>query len=81
MNKSADKLLVDQLTESKFDIIAKVANATIGMHIPPVKAMTPEESKAWHETHAYYDKDGHFIISSEPIEYDGINKIKPNIKL
>ena len=29
----------------------------------------------------YYDKDGHFIISPDPVEYDGINKIKPNIKL
>ena len=30
---------------------------------------------------AYYDKDGHFIISPDPVEYDGVNKIKPNIKI
>ena len=27
------------------------------------------------------DKDGHFYICDEPIEYDGINKIKPEIKI
>lgn len=81
MNKSAPEILAKQMTETKFDIMAHVADATIGMHIPPVKAMTPEESKQWHETHAYYDKDGHFIISPDPVKYDGINKIKPNIKL
>ena len=81
MNKSTAELLTDQLTKEKFDIIGKIADATIGMHIEGTKAMTPEESKAWHETHAYYDKDGHFIISPDPVEYDGINKIKPNIKL
>ena len=80
-NKSTAELIADQLTKEKFDILSKVADATIGMHIEGTKAMTPEESKAWHETHAYYDKDGHFIISPDPVEYDGINKIKPNIKL
>jgi len=81
MNKSIPELLVDQLTKEKFDILGKVADATIGVHIEGTKAMTPEESKRWHETHAYYDKDGHFIISPNPVEYDGINKIKPNIKI
>ena len=81
MNKSTAELLADQLTKEKFDLISQVANATIGMHIEGTKAMTPEESKKWHETHAYYDKDGHFIISPDPVEYDGINKIKPNIKI
>ena len=80
-NKSTAELIADQLTKEKFDILGKVADATIGMHIEGTKAMTPEEFKAWHETHAYYDKNGHFIISPDPVEYDGINKIKPNIKL
>lgn len=81
MNKSTAELLADQLTKEKFDILGKIADSTIGMHIEGTKAMTPEESKQWHETHAYYDKDGHFIISPDPVEYDGINKIKPNIKI
>jgi len=81
MSKLEEKLLADQLTKEKFDILAHITNAMIGTHIEGIKAMTPEESKAWHETHAYYDKDGHFIISPDPVEYDGINKIKPNIKL
>lgn len=81
MNKSTSELLADQLTKEKFDLISQVANATIGIHIEGTKAMTPEESKKWHESHAYYDKDGHFIISPDPVEYDGINKIKPNIKI
>lgn len=81
MNKSTAELLADQLTKEKFDILGKIADSTIGMHIEGTKAMTPEESKKWHETHAYYDKDGHFIISPDPVEYDGINKIKPNIKI
>ena len=81
MNKSTAELLAEQLTKEKFDLISQVANATIGAHIEGTKAMTPEESKKWHETHAYYDKDGHFIISPDPVEYDGVNKIKPNIKI
>jgi len=81
MNKSIPELLADQLTKEKFSILGKIADATIGAHIEGTKAMTPEESKQWHETHAYYDKDGNFIISPNPVEYDGINKIKPNIKL
>jgi hypothetical protein len=79
--KSIPELLADELTKQKIDIISKIANETIGMHIKGTKAMTPEESKKLHETHAYYDKDGHFIISPDPVEYDGINKIKPNIKI
>ena len=57
MNKSTAELLADQLTKEKFDILGKIANATIGMHIEGTKAMTPEESKKWHEIDAYYDKD------------------------
>ena len=63
------------------EISRKIADTTIGIDIIGTKAMTPKESKQWHETHAYYDKDGHFIISADPVEYDGINKIKPNIKI
>lgn len=81
MNKSTAELLTDQLTKEKFNILGKIADATIGAHIKGTKSMTPEESKQWHETHAYYDKDGNFIISPNPVEYDGINKIKPNIKI
>lgn len=81
VNKSIPELLADQLTKEKFNILGKIADATIGAHIKGTKAMTPEESKKWHETYAYYDKDGHFIISPDPVEYDGINKIKPNIKI
>ena len=81
MNKSTAELLADQLTKEKFDLISQVANATIGIHIEGTKAMTPEESKKWYESHAYYDKDGHFIISPNPVEYDGVNKIKTNIKI
>lgn len=62
-------------------LLVNIVNKTIGSEIVETKSMTPEESKAWHETHAYYDKDGHFIISPDPVEYDGINKIKPNIKI
>lgn len=79
--KSIPELLVDELTKQKIDIISKIADATIGAHIEGTKAMTPEESKQWHETHAYYDKDGRFIISPDPVEYDDINKIKPNIRI
>jgi len=81
INKSTAELLAEQLTKEKFNILGKIADATIGAHIEGTKAMTPEESKKWHETHAYYDKDGHFIISPDPVEYDGVNKIKPNIKI
>lgn len=81
MNKSASEILADQLTEEKFDLISQIANTTIGINIKGIKAMTPEESKKWHETHAYYDKDGHFIISPDPVKYDGVNKIKPNMKI
>lgn len=61
--------------------ILDITNATIGFSLPSVKPMTPEESKAWHETHAYYDKDGNFFICEDPVEYDGVNKIKPEIKI
>ena len=81
MNKSIPELLADELFKQKFDLVSQIANKTIASEIKPTKAMTPEESKKWHETHAYYDKDGHFIISPDPVEYDGINKIKPNIKI
>ena len=64
--KSIAELLVGQLTKEKFHILGKITDATIGAHIEGTKAMTPEESKQWHETHAYYDKDGHFIISPDP---------------
>ena len=70
------------MEEVNFEIIKKVIEKTIGFEMSTsIKAMTPEESKAWHETHAYYDKDGNFIVSSDPVKYDGINKIKPNIKI
>ena len=82
MNKSIPELLADELFKQKFDLVSQVAEKTIGFEMSPgIKVMTPEESKKWHETHAYYDKDGHFIISPDPVEYDGINKIKPNIKI
>ena len=61
--------------------VLDIVNATIGFSLPSVKPMTPEESKAWHETHAYYDKDGNFHICEDPVEYDGVNKIKPDIKI
>ena len=80
-SKSTSELLTNELTKQKFDLVSQIASKTIGLKIVGTKAMTPEESKAWHETHAYYDKDGHFIISPDPVEYDGINKIKPNIKI
>lgn len=82
MNKSIPELLADELFRQKFDLVSQVAEKTIGFEMSPgVKAMTPEESKKWHETYAYYDKDGHFIISPNPVEYDDVNKIKPNIKI
>ena len=66
----------------KLETLRKIAEKTIGFDMGPgIKAMTLEESKEWHETHAYYDKDGGFHISADPVEYDGINKIKPNIKI
>lgn len=72
----------ENFQKSLFNFTLNTVSKTLGLEFGNgVKAMTPEESKAWHETHAYYDKDGHFIISPDPIEYDGINKIKPNIKL
>lgn len=65
-----------------FEILRNIVEQTIGFEMGSgVKPMTLEESKIWHETHAYYDKEGHFIISPDPVEYDGINKIKPNIKI
>ena len=68
--------------QSYMNLALKVAQKTIGLNLSErIKAMTPEESKEWHETHAYYDKDGGFWISGEPVEYDGVNKIKPNFKI
>ena len=63
------------------NLLEKVMQRTIGFNLACTKAMTPEESKKWHETHAYYDKEGHFIISGDPVEYDGVNKIKPEIQI
>ena len=71
----------ENFQKSLFNFTLNTASKAMGLDIKGVKAMTPEESKAWHETHAYYDKDGHFIISPDPVEYDGVNKIKPNIKI
>ena len=68
MNKSTAELLADQLTKEKFDLISKVANATIGIHIEGTKAMTPEESKEWHKKHSRVDpKTGNLIISNDEI--------------
>ena len=57
-----------------FNIICKVANVSIGVHLEATKPMTLKESKRWYENHAhydtYYDKDGNFIISSNPVEWE-----------
>lgn len=66
-NKSTAELLADQLTKENFNILSKIADATIGAHIKGTKAMTPEESYEWHKKHARIDKDGHMIISSDEI--------------
>lgn len=80
-SKSIHELMEDEQSK-QLSIALRVAQKTFfGNMGLGIKAMTPEESKAWHETHSYYDKDGHFYISDEPIEYDGINKIKPEIKI
>lgn len=48
MNKSVSEILVDQLTEEKFDLISQIANATIGIHI--------EGTKIQYEIYVYYNK-------------------------
>ena len=40
MNKSTAELLAEQLTKEKFNILDKIADATIGAHINGTKAMT-----------------------------------------
>ena len=80
-SKSTHELMEDEKSK-QLSIALRVAQKTFFWNMGPgIKAMTPEESKAWHETHSYYDKDGGFHISDEPVEYDGINKIKPEIKI
>ena len=74
---------VEEDEQSKqFSLVQKVLSKTFMLDMcPGIKAMTSEESKEWHETHAYYDKDGGFHICTDPVKYDGVNKIKPNIKI
>lgn len=79
-SKSTHELMEDEQSKH-LSLVQRVLEKTIGYNIKGLKAMTPTESKEWHETHAYYDKDGGFHICADPIEYDGINKIKPNIKI
>ena len=68
MNKSTAELLTDQLTKEKFDILCKIADATIGVHIKGTKAMNTEESYEWHKKHARIDqKTGNLIISDDEI--------------
>lgn len=64
---------------NKISILGKIFEKTIVFDMGEgVKAMTPEESKEWHQKYAYYDKEGHLHICCDPVKYDGINKIKPN---
>ena len=76
MNKSTAELLAEQLTKEKFDILGKIADATIGIHIEGTKAMTPEESYEWHKKHARIDpKTGNLIISDNEIGDGSYEKI------
>ena len=79
-SKSTHELMEDEKDKNLLPLVRKIIEKT-SYGFPGIKAMTPEESKAWHETYAYYDKDGNFYISADPIKYDGINKIKPEIKI
>ena len=76
MNKSTAELLAEQLTKEKFNILGKIADATIGIHIEGTKAMTPEESYEWHKKHARIDpKTGNLIISDNEIGDGSYEKI------
>ena len=80
-SKSTHELMEDAQSK-QLSLVQRVLEKTFMWNMGPgIKAMTPEESKAWHETHAYYDKDGGFHICGDPVEYDGVNKIKPKFKL
>ena len=80
-SKSTHELMEDAQSK-QLSLVQRVLEKTFMWNMGPgIKAMTLEESKAWHETHAYYDKDGGFHICVDPVEYDGVNKIKPNIKI
>ena len=81
-SKSTHELIEDEKIKQQLSLVENVFEKTFIYNMGNgIKAMTPEESKAWHETHAYYDKDGSFHICADPVKYDGVNKIKPNIKL
>ena len=80
-SKSTHELMEDAQSK-QLSLVQRVLEKTFMWNMSPgIKAMTPEESKKWHETYAYYDKDGGFHICVDPVEYDGVNKIKPNIKI
>ncbi len=80
--KSGFEFTEEDEQSKQFSLVQKVLKKTFMWNMGPgIKAMTPKESKEWHETHAYYDKDGGFHICTDPVEYDGVNKIKPNIKI
>lgn len=81
-SKSIHELMEDEQAKQRLSFVQRILEKTCMWNMGPgIKAMTLEESKEWHETHAYYDKDGKFWISGDPVEYDGVNKIKPNIKI
>ena len=68
VNKSIPELLADQLTKEKFNILGKIADATIGAYIKGTKAMTPEDSFEWHKKHSRIDPNtGNLIISDDEI--------------
>ena len=80
-SKSTHELMEDEQSK-QLSLVQKVLEKTFMWNMgSSIKAMTNEEAKEWHETHAYYDKDGGFHICADPIEYDGVNKIKPEFKL
>ena len=51
----------------EFELLRKIAEKTIGIDLPSVKAMTEEESKEWHDKHSYINKDGHMIITPDEL--------------
>ena len=64
------------MNKSTAELLAEIADATIGIHIEGTKAMTPEESYEWHKKHARIDpKTGNLIISDNEIGDGSYEKI------
>ena len=74
VNERHNENVIDPYTS--LNILIRISSALIGPDIPPVKAMTEDESYEWHKKHSIIDpKTGNMIISSDEIG-DGTFKQK-----